>query len=100
VPYKNRVDQNANRRLKYRVQRDRLYDDLRVRPINPKDDTSPLACDACGKITGRDSAHVFRHHKWCRFYFRAQRILGYPRTYWSRKRTSYGVKRGVIEIDN
>lgn len=100
MPYKSREDMNANRRLKYRTQRDQLYREIRVKPINPQDNKSPLTCDWCGKVTQRNSAHMFRHHKWCRFYHRTMRILGHPRTYWSRlPRTSYGVK-AVIKIDN
>jgi hypothetical protein len=93
MPYKDPIDREANRRLKYRVQRDRLYREIRIRALNPRDDTSPLICDHCGKVTGRSSAHVFRHYRWCKHYSRTMRVLGYPRTKWSRRpRTSYGVK--------
>jgi hypothetical protein len=87
VPYKERQDRLENQRFWHNyVVKLRLYRSMGLEPVDINDPRSALECQHCGKVTGRNSAHVYRHHRGCVKRLRTLRLAGYPREYWSRRK--------------
>src|SRR6266700_1934344 len=86
LPYKNRTDRLENQRMWHRYGKQLpRYRAMGLEPLDINDQWSPLQCNHCGKVTGRSSAHVYRHYQGCVHRNRTLRLAGYPRTYWSRR---------------
>lgn len=88
MPYANKQDRADNRRWKYNAKQLEKFRQMGLEPLDVNDVWSNLECLTCGKVTGRGSAHMFRHFEGCPMIEATTRITGNsPRT-WNRLKKS------------